>query len=770
MDLFVWRPLSDAPDIDALSASSEDQHVAVSDDDSASLASSPPLTERSASPSSSSRASSPPLTERSAGTSSSRASSPPLTERSATPSSARPSSSSLPSSAPSATSDESYRPHYRERDRVAQPQFRTLAQTAGYSTAHHHRVDRLLRLQHKYRLHDMGFCAMRTRGLIEQQPNAYGPEAAGRGAAADRITPADTAAIPSIRVWREWRTEFSAPCAPTSYNPLKEVAVRGAQAGATGVRSKREKITVYQSISAYLNMPETLLNLLFTHVPHGRLTPMALTADGIADVARDMPSRGKIYGMFLKAITLLKPQSPKWLLPVLHVMGNDNSNTLSPVFERMDFPRMVRQLQEMTYGAPPRTSLIFCFVADYPGCTAILHMLSPARQYPVTPGRLPAWRAYICHHCGISPADMYHVLRGRTYARRHYQDADRWTPDFGVSRIGVYVRLVFYDVVHHICVAAQSLLADIAIFYQKLSDRLHPVAAFAHSLFPAAVWDIFLVTPQGRSKDRRSRKPFYKNDPAVLWSWLTDSREQQIWFEVLAAHEVPLDVPVDPPMTPARTWSLFLHACDGIMRGDIRAIRTNWMFVEDAWRVMNGFAAPVPADVICVDPAAASSFYPPIVAYGPASHMGFCSIWRFIDWLDAVLPAWRRSGMTIPKITATIALEHGMKDLQSDYNAFAIASVPKRNRALALLTRSIERFTLDTINTNRTTEEGEAVTAAPSGAASGAAASQGAGASSGARPDHVNRAYADIPLSTPIPLHVLPEWARVPARYTDPEP
>ena len=745
MDRYIWSPDADAAALDAADVSDTSSHTVADDVDADSV---PPLTECSGDDA----PSPPPATERSSRGS---ISSPPSTESDTDDEVVSTRWKSTPTSSSAASSsDASFRPHYRLRGPLRAPQFDTVARAAGYSDADHQRFDRLLRLQHTLRLHDVGFTAMRVRAPnpqpAEDQPSSGPPPP-------NVITPADAAAIPSLRTWVEFRRRFTAPSAPQVCNPLMEVVVQRVHSGITGVIAKREKITVYRCISSHLNMPETLLELMFSHMPHGQVTPMALVADGVADLAAGMPSRGKCYAMFLRPFSKVLPQSPKWLIPILASLGNDNSTTLGPLFEQIQLADIIQQIQRATYGTPPRTSIILCFIADYPGCTAILHMLTPARQYPVTPGRVPAWVAFICHHCGIPPSALYHIERGRLYNRKlsYNKDADR--PFYPMTRVGIHARLVFYDIVHFVVVAATALVADIGIFYYRLSgSRLHPIAAVVHSLFPSLMWDPFLTAPTSRSKERKSRKPFARVDPAILWSWLVDATEQGTWFELLAAHQVPLDVPVEPRLTPATLWAEFLRVCDSVCRGNEAGIRQHAIVLEDGWRVLNAFASPVPAEVVCADPSVASSFYPPVVGYGPASHLGFCSTWRFVEWLDEAMPSWRESGMSLPKLAATVSLEHAMKQKRADYSAFGVATVPKRHKALALLNRSVERFCLGIVS-------------AASAPADGNEPEPGAGSGKAepSRPKYVNRAYADIPLSENIPLHVLPVWAAVRPKYDD---
>ena len=205
-------------------------------------------------------------------------------------------------------------------------------------------------------------------------------------------------------------------------------------------------------------------------------------------------------------------------------------------------------------------------------------------------------------------------------------------PDDVECVLGLPVWLIFYDIVHAVTVVFQSLLCDLAIYYQVLhASRLHPAAAFISTLFALSYWDPFLVSGAAKDKKRRSRKPLYAVDPAVVWAYLLDGHQIMLLVEVLRSHDVPWDMPHVPGG--ASTLKLFHTAMmwlDSVMRGDAAAARTLGYRTEDMWRHMLTLSVPVPAGVQCAHPLGHASFYNPIVAFGPASHMAFCSTWRHI--------------------------------------------------------------------------------------------------------------------------------------------
>ena len=618
--------------------------------------------------------------------------------------------SSAPSSAPSTASDEEeesdgdsssdFQPHYRERLRagaVIKHQYRTLAAIVGAPSTHAHRLQ-LLGLQHRMRTHDVAF-TLRQRGpLPASAAGAAAPPSAS--AALDQPRNPIDPAIPTLTAWRRWRERNVHALGITT--DLPQMVIRGGRR-VRGQRGRVPDVTVYRCIAAHVNVPEVLINRFFrVHRPASDTTVVAICADAVDSVDSGTPARGKCYGMFAKPMMVAHPQSPEWLIPILFSLGLDNFNTLSALFESVGLDRIVASLSRTVFG-PSRslTSLVLFFSGDYPACTAMIVMVSPARHYPRTPGRVLAWtQEPICWHCRITPSIMYHADRARAYTASYDPDA---RPVPMATTNGIPAFLTFYEIVHLVAVIIQSIVCDIGIFYLRCcSDYLHPVAAFVHTLFPKlnrygnVGWDPFLVYAISRSKDRRSRKPLYACDPAVVWSWVMDVDAQKLFITLLEQHPVSIYVPGarDGVATPARLWITVLDWFDAVQRAQSDRARVSAMIAEDVWRCMLGISSPVPPDVPCHDPAGHTSFFPMITAYGPASHTGFCSTWRFIRFINGACPEWRDSGMTFAKFASMVALENAMGQLRACYRNFGIAGGQRRFRARELLLRRVERFGL----------------------------------------------------------------------------
>ena len=578
------------------------------------------------------------------------------------------------------SSDVSYRPAlFREKVALGLPiahKPATIAAQLGFSSVTDHRFRIGLRRQHELRASDAVFAQTGEAPLITAR-------------------------------WRAWRLEFLAPCGIRRVNLLTEVrrprAIANKAPTTTAASSASDLITVYRCLAAVVNLPEMLINMFFTHFEHTDCTLMALVADGVGEAAPGCPGRGKAWGLYLKPLTTISPQSPRWLIPILTMLGPDKPHTLHPLFEELKFEEMITDIAKVRYGSAPSTLIVLIAFADYPGACAFTSLPTPARQFPSTPGRVPSWNFPICWLCGIAPLELYNHRLGARWRHAPPSVSEGRTAQIR-SMIGIPLWLIFYELVHAINVATQALLADIGAFYASVNRGVvHPITAYVHALFPAHMWDPYLNQPASRSKDRKSRKPVCAVDPDILWGWLVDEKKQRVWCHLLEQYPVPWDFSdVDPAYVhdngPWALWSFHLRFVDSAIFGDSSVALRAGTRTEDLWRCMLPLFRPIPADVrVALPPAQAPTFFNPTVAYGPASHTTFCSTPRFIDAVDEAYPKWRDAGITFAKFTAGIFLEHGMKRIRSDITDFAIATRAKRNRALEVLTRGVERFTLRTV-------------------------------------------------------------------------
>ena len=626
--------------------------------------------------------------------------------------------------------------------------YRGIAESHGYATTSDHRFNVLLRHQHRIRAHDTAFCAGSARGqVVNPTPTtAQEQDQPGTAAPPGMMSLADRAAIPALRTWINWRRSNLAMIGAKAVNPMFEVdlrRVRGRVAGQDeGVR------TVYRCIAAVNNGAEALFQLLYSNIiPDAPVAAGLFILDGKGDVAPGMPGQGKAFGFYYKPLVSTLPQSHRWLLPILLGLGPDTAVAINHLFAEARIANMVNDLHDASYG-PKRTVLTSAFAGDYHACTAVVSIASPARHFPKSAGLVAAWQAVLCWFCCHTAETLYAIELAREHQLGSY-DADAPSPDnVPATLVGIHASLVFYDIVHLVCVIAQALLCDICVYYVHFSSMIHPVAAYIMRLFASSVWDPPLATAAARSKKRKSRRPLYSVDPAVVWTFLTDADDQAPLIALLSLYPVPIHVPHYPGITtPHRLWTEFLRWFDAVMRGDSATCRLIAPFLEDAWRVMLSVSKPVPADVHIHPAVTKPSFYVPVVAYGPASHTGFCSTPRFIDWVDDACPKWRDTGLSFPKFVATVFLEAGMKVLAEDYHDFAIARHARRFQGIRLLERQSERFGLNAalqFGLDKDDAEGEE-TRPPVGGETKAA----------------NRAYKSIPLSGVVPLHVITD-PRVP--------
>ena len=553
----------------------------------------------------------------------------------------------------------------------------TVAARLGFASVDDHRFRVHLRRQHELRASDGVFVATGEAPLRHQ-------------------------------AWKKWRTEWAAPSGIRRVNLLVDIrrptaVVNKAPAAGAPKSTRTDVVTVYRCLAAVVNLPEILLHLFFSHYDHLACTLMALVADGVGEAAPGCPGRGKAWHLYLKPLTTISPQSPRWLIPILAMLGPDKPHTIHPLFEEVGFDRMITDLTQARYGTQPATAIALIAFADYPGACAFTSLPSPARQFPTTPGRVPGWVFPICWLCGIAPLELYHHVLGAKWRSADVSEVNDRLCQIR-SMIGVPLWLIFYELVHCVSVATQALLADIGAYYASVNRGVvHPVTAYVHSLFPAHMWDPFLNLPASRSAERKSRKPVCAVDPDVLWGWLVDDKQQRAWCHLLEQHRVPWNFSdINPDLTfshgPWAAWSLHLRFVDAAIVGDAAVARRAGVAVEDLWRAFLPLFRPLPPDVpVALPEHQAPTFLNPTVAYGPASHTAYCSTPRFIEAVDEGHPEWRASGMTFAKYTAGIFIEHGMKRVRSDITDFAVATKAKKNRALEVLQRGVERFSLRTV-------------------------------------------------------------------------
>ena len=587
------------------------------------------------------------------------------------------SSDGVPSTPPESDDpdkDADFKPSYRERKRLGMPVARR-----GESDIERFRTH-LLR-QHRSRAHDLAFTSSSDAPL-------------------------------SLRRWITWRRNFLKSYAITKYAILEEVIisrVRGvsAAAGAGGAAPpadasaapraalERRKLTVYRALFAILRNPMLLIQTVFARLTGlAALTPVALCADGIAEVASKCPGRGKIFGMYFKPMALTHPQSPHWLIPFLLSFASDSSGILRRVFATIGITKIIEAIQRRRYGDPEgvMTSLVLCFLGDYPACCATILMQTPARQFPSTAGYVPLWLSPLCWHCGAGGGEIY-----------NRESAARWRANRPAqmsrlremkSSIGIPLRHVFYDPVHGICVVFQSVLCDMAIYFQKLhSDHLHPVAAFIYGLFGSDLWDPFLVRAESRSDKRRSKKPYYANDPADVFFLLFDPIRIKSLLALLTRHQIQWHLGHLPPDqrsgSPLELMLSVLQWVDAYACGHAKGCERHSARAEDLWLHMNSLFASVPADQACaLDPP--PTFVPQITAYGPASHTSFCSSSRYISFVDRTMPNWRDECPSFLKVASSVFLEHGMRQIRLDYTDFGIGGRVRQSQPYHLLMRQVE--------------------------------------------------------------------------------
>ena len=483
------------------------------------------------------------------------------------------------------------------------------------------------------------------------------------------------------------------------------------------------KITVYKFLVAYIVNITLLLTLFFSfNVTDMPVCPVQVTADGVGDAAPGCPGKGKVYGMFLRPLTTVTPQSPRWLIPILVSFGSDAARRLAEIFLAARLKDRIVALSTRTFGPIGRaTAIALSFVGDFPACYGTMQMLTPARAFPSTPGRVPLWESPICWACGAGAHIIYNCAKGAAYRK----DLRRQRAIIAklVSLIGIAALRVFYDPVHALSLLLQALLCDIAVYYQKMfCDYLHPVAAFILYIFPWTFWDPFLARAH---PGRRGSKPFYANDPAPVWEKLTND---QFWTDIdklLSLHDLPWACPWIPgACSPRQMWRAFATFVRMVIFGDASGASEAGARAEDMWRFMLSMSHSAAA-LPCAS-STRPSFIPSLVAYGPASHAAFCTLPRYIRWMDRVLPTWRESGNTFVRLGATISVEHGMKDIRRTYGSFGIATARKARRPTEVLMRLIEASMLVFMHLREPHRE---------------------------TASNTNRAYKDVPLSkVPKPL------------------
>ena len=578
-------------------------------------------------------------------------------------------------SSSSSSSDEDWKP--AKRDRVTKPHARTVAKQLGFADADDLRFRTVLARQHVLRIGDAAFCA------LEETDHP------GR--------------LRNVSRWRKFRRECLRSAGILEKLPVMDIPaskVRGA------ARRSGAPISVYSSIGSVANNIEFLLQLFFaTHEYMGAtVAAILLCADAIGEAAPGCPAKGKIYSMYMKAMTTFKPQSPIWLIPFLYSLGPDTASCLHRLFRLARVSEIVRDCMRAVFRcrAPPgstspiTTAVTLAFIGDFPACTSVTDMRPQNRQIPPTAGYTVTWEAPACWLCGIGCPGLYHGQEGHNYRRNDALQAARLR---GVlSLIGVPLWSIFYEPVHAVCSVLLALLADTAKYYQKChATYLHPVAVYINQIFDKSVWDIFLLAASSRSKERRSNKPFFAVDPAVVWSWLLDPSELGPFLLLLLSHDIPWSIDHCPPEITAPSPFLMWTSCilwfNAFAEGNAGGARAFGALTEDLWRFMCSCIAPLPFDRACLSEPR-PSFVGMTVGYGPASHVAFCSSWRYIARVDEMIPQWRSSGVPFFKLASGIFLEHGQKRAKADYTDFGIASSPRRFRARELLQRAIERCVL----------------------------------------------------------------------------
>ena len=653
-----------------------------------------------------------------------------------------------PSSDPSSSSsDPTLRIHYRHRVELGlvRHQARTLAAEAGFRDADDLRFKVTLKRQHEQRIADKAFC-----GLQEPVPGKFA----------------------SVNRWRAWRkgflehfglstyrktevieiTRVAAPPAPPA-DPLPvappPVAARephpavGKDAPAPG-KPVTTRITVYKYLVSFVVNICLLLHLFFAFapLPPDPVTPVLLCGDGVGEAAPGCPGRGKVFGLYIKVLGLYAPQSPRWLIPILFSFGSDAAGVLRDVFASTRMVALVEMLERRRFGRPGRvTSLALAFLGDFPACNAMLHLATPARPLPTTAGRLPLWRSVMCWHCCGGAPELYSSPEQAHAYRINMPEQNRRRVGIRTS-LGIPAARVFYELAHAVTVLVQSVLCDIAIYYQRIhTNYLHPVSAWIQLIFPSATWDIFLVRPHIK---RTSHKPFYCNDPAVVWAFVVDDALTGLLDRILELHDVQWrPVPDTDASSPRLLWRWFMRFIRALIIGDAADARLAGTRAEDMWLRMLSLSAPVTVACVSTPPAFCAS----ITAFGPASHLAFCSTPRYIEFVNRALPRWRESGQTFARIASGIFLEHGMKGLRADYMDWGVASQKKAQRPMELLERSIERVLLWII-----LERPTLPSAPPAQRADVAELADARGAAA----ESTNRAYVDIPLSRIPALLVCP--------------
>lgn len=609
-------------------------------------------------------------------------------------------------------SDSDYKPrHYVERKRLGM-----LAYTKD-SDPDDVRFRVHLRQQHLLRIQDSSFAALESSPL-------------------------------SLARWRKWRRWFFRSYFARRIAILEDVSLprlRGVSVAGAAVPASRQKITVYRALAACLNNPMVLMQTIFARIAGlDALTPVALAADGVGEVTTKCPGAGKVYGLYFKPLSLIRPQSPQWLIPWLISFSSDCASVLHRVFADASTKTILQFLQRKRYGDATEsnmTSLVLFFIGDFPACYSTLQLATPARQWPSTAGRVALWCAAMCWHCGAGGGEMYH--RGNAWPWRHDRAAQIRRLQRVATSLGIPSCHVFYDPVHAICVVTQSLLCDIAIYYQKLhSNHLHPVAAFIFGLFGTDTWDPFLVRAETRKAKRRSAKPYYANDPADVFMFIFDPVRMSLLLALLQRHNVPwtlsaLPAQADRVSSPLHLVQSALAWIDAYVSGDAAAAACAAARVEDQWLHMNTLFAPPAADRPCAMDAP-PSFVPQITAWGPASHVALCSSYRYIRFVDRTLPHWRESGHSFIKIACTVFLEHGMGSIRRDFADFAIQGRLRSAQPLELLMRQVELCLLRTVTDFKSQGQDDDVEEKPRSSAK-----------------ERNSAYDGIPLSKRIAAHLL---------------
>lgn len=580
-----------------------------------------------------------------------------------------------PTSSDASSGDDEFQASYRDRKRAGMVTARitTASRDAGFIDADDMRFQVPLRRQHELRAPDRAFCKLK-----EGVPGHLQSESR----------------------WRRWRASNLEHFGLTSKTRLEEVTVERTVPAAADApaRVTKTKITVYKMLVAFV-MNVTLLlqlTLMFAAPYADPVIPFLLCGDGVGDASSGMPGKGKVFGLFLKQLSLISPQSPAHLIPLMFAFGSDSASNLAWAYEQAGIgvrllPRALARTYTIGTGDAATVAGIACaFLGDFPACCSALAMSTAARPFPTTAGRVPLWDAPLCWCCGASAGELYGTV---DVARAYRNDRERRAARASgiASRVGVPPSRVFYDPVHGVAVLVQSLLCDIAIYFQRIhTEFLHPVTAYILLLFPSASWDPFLARAH---PDRRSKKPFYSNDPAPVWRLIMDQRLMAEFDALLSLHDITWHSIDGATASPRGLWRACLRWVCAFGLGNAADARREADLVEDLWRRMLSLSAPIPPGVPCAY-APRPAFYPAVTAYGPASHAILCTASSYIGWVDRVMPNWRASGHTFLKIGAGIYLENGMRTIRSTLTDFNINTSSRRHRPMLLLERQVEEHLL----------------------------------------------------------------------------